>query len=237
MDLSILILTIPERDALYQRLRRKLAGQVADHKLERHVEVMTYLDNHEHSIGEKRNTLVTRATGAFVVFVDDDDDVSDQYVPLIHQTIVNNPAIDCIGIRGVVTFQGRRARPLVFSAQYNSIFSRDQTYYRPILPINPIRRDIVLRYPFADVGYSEDFDFGMRMARAGVLRNEVLLDEPLYFYYSRRSPVVQALLDATEFIRHPLGLQAANRLRISRWILAQAHTASAAIRKATTNFV
>ncbi len=218
MNLSILIMTLPERAAMFQRLCSKLETQITRHGLASTVEVLTYLDNREHSIGEKSNTLVARATGRFVVFIGDDDDVSDQYVPLIHQAIVDNPSLDCIGMRGVVTFSGKRARTFENSVRHTGIYTRKQVYCRPILPINPIRRDIMLRYPFADVSYSEDFDIAMRIVRGGDLRHEVLLEEPLYFYYSRRSPLAQAFIDATEPIRHPLGLQVANRLRIKRWV-------------------
>ena len=96
MNISILIPTLTEREVAYQRLRWNLDRQITEHGLEQRVEILTYLDNRENSIGFKRNDLVRRATGKFVAFIDDDDDVSPQYVSLIHQTILDNPDINCI---------------------------------------------------------------------------------------------------------------------------------------------
>ena len=47
----------------------------------------------------------------------------------------------------------------------------------------------------------------MRMSRDGALRNEVFIDQPIYYYYSRRWFAVQWLLDKSETIRYRLGLR------------------------------
>jgi hypothetical protein len=71
-----------------------------------------------------------------------------------------------------------------------------------------------LRYPFLPVRRSEDAECALRMARDGALWNEHFVDHLLYHYHSRRWWVAQWVVDRTERIRRPLGLQIVNRLRL-----------------------
>lgn len=217
MLFSILIPTIESRKVQFHRLHHKLSQQIQENALESTVEIVWFLDNKEHSVGYKRNQLIAWAKGTFVAFVDDDDEVSDDYVQLICQAIQTHPAIDCIGMKGIITFAGKNPRLFVHSVRYKDYFTRDGTYCRPPYHLNPIRRDIACRYRFEDVSYSEDIDWAMRICQEQVLREEYFIDKVIYYYYSRRSWRYQRLLDWSEPLRHALGLRLANRLHIKRW--------------------
>ena len=215
---SILIPTLEERRAQFNRLAEKLRAQIAAASLEETVEICVDRDNREKSIGLKRNELIQRARGEFIAFVDDDDEIHDNYVSLICAALRDHPHVDCLGIRGIVYFRGTHPRQLIHSTQYDHYFSRGGVYYRPPYILNPLRRVIAQRYPFEAVNFSSDIDWAMRIARDRVLQREHMLDLDIYFYFSRRHWLVQAAIDATEGIRHPLGLQFANRLRLARWL-------------------
>lgn len=219
--LSILIPTLDERQTLFERIYARLQGQIHDQRLEDRVEIRSCRDNREHSVGVKRNWLIAQAQAEFVVFVDDDDDVSERYVQLFVKTIEEHPDIDCIGIQGTILFQGAHPRPFVHSLRYQEYFSQYGVYYRPPNHLNPIRRAIALRYPFADINYSEDMDWALRLCRDRALRTEVMLDEPIYTYYSRRAWRYQQFIDWSTPLRHKLGLQLANRVRVQRWLQAR----------------
>ena len=133
------------------------------------MEILDFLDSREHTIGAKRNWLLDRARGEFVAFVDDDDDVSERYVDLIRHAIEDHPEIDCVGIKGTISFRGRIERTFVHSIRFRDYRSRGGTYQRPPYHLNPIRREIARRYRFADVSYSEDVDWAMMMCRDGAL--------------------------------------------------------------------
>jgi glycosyltransferase involved in cell wall biosynthesis len=216
--LSVLIPTLRSRQQSFAALTAKLQGQIAASDLHDQVEIVHFRDDREHSVGAKRNWLLDNARGEFVVFVDDDDDVSDQYVPLICRTLREHPEIDCVGITGTILFRGSHARTFVHSLRYKGYRHVKGTYLRPPLHLNPMRRDIAKRYRFPDINYSEDIDWGMRICRDGVLAREYFLSEVLYYYRSRRPWWYQWLLDRTETIRHALGMQLANRVRIQRWL-------------------
>jgi hypothetical protein len=145
--------------------------------------------------------------------VDDDDWVSADYVDRIREAILRRPDIDCIGIRGLITFRGKHPCEFVHSVRYQDYFSENGSYFRPPYHLNPIRREIASKYTFADVRYSEDIDWALRIAKDRALEREESIDSVLYFYRSRRSWTYQCLLDRSEKVRHALGIRMANRLR------------------------
>ncbi len=218
MLLSILTPTLIERRVCFQLLQDKLQRQIREGAFSDHIEHLCFEDNRERSIGYKRNVLMDQAKGKFIVFVDDDDDVSDNYVSLICEVISNNPEIDCIGFRGTITFKGRHPHEFVQSLQYHRFSRKNGVYYRSLMHINPIRRDIAVQYRFEDISYSEDIDWIMGMIRDKTLSRECFIDQTLYFYDSRRQWWYQQLIDVTEDIRQMMGIQMVNRVRLRRWL-------------------
>ena len=214
MLLSILIPTLVSRRPLFARMQAHLGAQIGRCGSEDEVQVLHLEDNREQTTGAKRNALIEMAAGRFVAFVDDDDRVSDDYVERILGVLRRQPDIDCIGIRGLITFRGRHPHEFIHSLRYNDYFSQGGIYYRPPYHLNPIRRDIASRYRFADVSYSEDIDWALRLRDDNALQEEEFVDAILYHYNSRRNYGYQWALDNTERIRHTLGLRAANRLKL-----------------------
>jgi len=218
MLLSVLIPTLQSRAEALARLLGHLNAQREQHGLGGDVEVLTLRDGGEESVGRKRNRLVEQAAGDFVAFVDDDDDVSDDYLPLICDALRGHSDIDCVGIRGVITFRGRHPQTFIHSLRYRDYFKRGDTYFRPPYHLNPMRRAVALRYRFEEVNYGEDVEWALRLCRDGALQSELFIDSPIYFYHSRRRWAYQWLLDRTEPLRHALGLRSVNRLRARRWL-------------------
>jgi glycosyltransferase involved in cell wall biosynthesis len=210
--------TIDGRKEQFSRLYEKLGKQIAENSLSSEVEILYFLDNKEHSLGFKRNKLIEMAKGRFVAFVDDDDDVSEDYVSLICRAIEENPDIDCIGIKGIITFAGKNPRVFIHSLKYRKYFSKGGIYFRPPYHLNPIKREIACKYQFEDISYSEDIDWALRICRDRALQKEYFINKAIYFYYSRRSWNYQVLLDLSEPFRHALGLQLANRIRLKYWL-------------------
>ena len=216
--LSILIPTLVERQAQLARLESKLRAQIVRANLHGQVDLEILCDNREQTLGEKRNRLIAQARGEFIAFVDDDDDVCENYVTLVYRALQEHPNVDCLGITGLVYFRGIHPHRFIYSLQYNHYFSKDGVYYRPPYTLNPVRREIVRQFPFAQINYNEDIDWAIRVANARALRHEFMIDQTLYYYYCRTHWLYQWGVDITEPIRHPLGLQFVNRLRVAQWI-------------------
>ncbi len=82
-----------------QRLLRQVRGLP--------VELIAILDNQRRVIGDKRNDLVRCARGEYLVFVDDDDVVPDDFVAALLQGMDANPQADCITFDRHVYFNGQ----------------------------------------------------------------------------------------------------------------------------------
>jgi len=212
MLLSILIPTLECRSASFAALRDELVRQIACSCRQSQVEILSECDNGGVPTGTKRNTLLNRAAGDFVVFVDDDDEVSSEYVESICRAIESHSDIDCIGITGTITFLGSHPRTFVHSLRYRDYSSKGGIYTRPPYHLNPIRRSIAVSFKFRDVYYSEDIDWALRIREQ--LKKEVFLDPVLYYYHARRYWPYQWLLDRTETVRHRMGLRLTNRFQI-----------------------
>lgn len=199
---------------MFAQLRAGLATQIRNAGLDSSVEVLSASDNRERPVGAKRNDLVRAARGEFTVQVDDDDRLAPNYVSRICDTLRAHPDIDCVGITGIVSFRGRRSATFIHSLRHQGFETRNGVYLRPPTHLNPVLRRIAVQHPFPEVRYSEDFGWALRVTKHRAFQSEVLLEEPLYFYDSRRYWQYQWLLDRTERVRHALGLTAVNRLRL-----------------------
>jgi glycosyltransferase involved in cell wall biosynthesis len=73
--LSVLIPTITRRRAEAERLFVNLEQRIGD----RPVELLMLRDNRWQNIGEKRNQLLRAATGEYITFLDDDDELLEGY--------------------------------------------------------------------------------------------------------------------------------------------------------------
>jgi len=78
MKLSILISSIPYRKEQANKLFAKLEHQIMDRY--KTVEILMLVDNCERSIGAKRNALLKIAKGDYICYIDDDDDITDDFI-------------------------------------------------------------------------------------------------------------------------------------------------------------
>lgn len=208
--LSILIPTLEVRKTLCERLCSDLDQQIAETNTSGIVEVLTQPDDGTAPVGAKRNQLISKARGKFVVFVDDDDSVSTDYVRQIVRQIGGNAQADCISFAAEISFRGKHPRKMVHSIKHAEWHYSNGEYLRPPCHITPIRREIAASYEFAEVDFAEDMDWTLRMSRDHALEQEVMLDEVLYFYKCRRFFAYQWMLDRTQVLRHALGLRFAD---------------------------
>jgi len=118
MILSILVPTTTKRaEPFFAPMVDVLQDQV-DKTGRKDIEILGLLDNYKFSIGEKRNMLLNMSRGKFVVFIDDDDRVTDDFVQLIINKIVNNPDADCICYEMLCTINGARQIHSKFGIEY-----------------------------------------------------------------------------------------------------------------------
>jgi glycosyltransferase involved in cell wall biosynthesis len=172
ITLSILIATMPIRSAKLANLR-----QVLDRQLTPEVEVITDISMN-YNIGTKRNKLLALASGKYIVYLDDDDLISPDYVEKI--LVACKSDCDCIGISGMITTNGSREMQWHISKDFQMWFERGNVYYRTPNHISPVKRELALAAGFPERGFSEDFEYSMRLLP--MLKTEIKIPGILYYY-------------------------------------------------------
>jgi hypothetical protein len=177
---SILICTLENRAESFNHIYTKLQKQIAELGLQNQIEILYFKDNRENSVGFKRNWLLEQSCGKYVCYVDDDDDVSDDYIKTIYEKLLKNP--DCVNLQGIITFGGRDPRLFIHSIRYNTYFEKDNIYYRPPNHLNPIKRMYGCLFLFPEINRGEDTNWAMQIVQAELLKYEEEVDNPYYFY-------------------------------------------------------
>ncbi len=96
IKLSILILSIPSRNAKMIDLFNKVQAQVGALNERQSVELLVLMDNCSKSIADKRNDLLRASRGKYIAFLDDDDDVSEFYISALIESMNSSGSPDCI---------------------------------------------------------------------------------------------------------------------------------------------
>lgn len=175
-ELDVLICTLEKRREMFQSLCGFFVSQLDEFK--GRVSILWEIDNGEESVGTKRQRLLHRAKSDYIVFVDDDDNVALDYLSRILGALQERP--DCVGMQGLITIDG--APPALFehSLRHTHWFEEGGVYYRCPNHLNPVKRELALRAGFKDMSFGEDRDYSERLLP--LLKTEVFLDGPIYFY-------------------------------------------------------
>jgi glycosyltransferase involved in cell wall biosynthesis len=150
MKLSILTPTIPGRESQLAALQSKIRTQPGSD----HIEHLVLCDNRKRSIGAKRQALLDIARGDYIAFVDDDDDISDDYVA----EIINATQTGA----GVITFRQRAIYNGLESEIRFGIKHQDEPFQpggitlRAPWHVCAWKRDLVAGCLFGESNYGED---------------------------------------------------------------------------------
>lgn len=172
VKLSILIATMPQRCMSLMKLLAILSPQLNDE-----VEVITNM-RMDINIGAKRNALLSDAIGEYVVFCDDDDSVSSDYLSKILAATSTSP--DCIGISGIITINRQTHQKWHISKEYGSWYESESVYYRTPNHISPVRRELALQAGFPEIENGEDRVYSERLLP--LLTTECIVEGELYHY-------------------------------------------------------
>lgn len=181
MKLSILVCSTHNRyntflpkmlDALFGQFRNLEPDQ------QKEVEILTLIDNKTIMLGIKRNNLIDISKGDYVVFVDDDDRVAENYISKLLDA--TGSGADIITFPVMVSLNGEPAKPCYYSKDYEKDFNRPDSYYRLPNHIMAVKRELAQMVPFKPVLYGEDSDYSKRLRP--FLKTQHTIKETLYFY-------------------------------------------------------
>lgn len=164
--LSIVMITVPERKKQFSRLLNKLKRQIRNCKKVHPtlgkveiVEVNTpkFIDGGD-SIGKKRQAGLIQSKGKYVCWLDDDDDISPDYVEtLLRMAYMSD--FDVITFNSLVTFDNFWALvQMNLNFQIDEQMSPGIVHRRPY-HVCPFKRDLLQGLTFPDANWDEDTAF------------------------------------------------------------------------------
>lgn len=173
--IDILIPTVEDRVEKFNYIKTKLE-RLAEGKP---IRVVSLCDNRQMTTGAKRNALLAMAEAEYICFIDDDDDVTDNYIEWQYKAALSG--LDCASLTGLITFDGLAPKYFIHSIMYDG-YSEGNEYYRPPNHLNLIKREIAVQFKFPDLYISEDTDWAMQICRAKALKTQYNVPESIYFY-------------------------------------------------------
>ena len=176
--LTVMILSIPSRIEKYLiPLMNKLQKQTENYP---EVEILCLVDNKSMSIGEKRQAILNSARGKWVGFMDDDDDISDDYISSLIDSMKNNPA-DVITFNQHCTVNGHEFIVNFSMNNPNERYMYGMTYVRrPPFHICYWKSEIAKQANFEQSSYGEDYAWCLKMYP--LVKTETHIDKYLHLY-------------------------------------------------------
>lgn len=183
--LSILIPTLPERHNLLFALLREIHTQAEKWSIDNDIEIIIDSTDSSMSIGNKRQQLLEKARGEYIIYLDDDDEILND---LLWEVIsaIKNTYPDVIGYNGYMTTNGmnRENFKIMKDLPYITIMDSEghKEYLRHNNHLSPIKREIALKIGYRDMHFQEDFDYSVRLKNSGLVKSEHYINLDLYHY-------------------------------------------------------
>lgn len=154
MKLSILTPTIPGRERQAARLQEEVIRQVHAGSFDFQVEHLILSDNRTRTIGAKRQALADIARCEYIAFVDDDDDVSDDYVSELLTAI--KTGADVITFRQRAFYNGLESEVHFGINNQDGPFTPGGITLRAPWHVCAWRREVVAGCLFGESSFGED---------------------------------------------------------------------------------
>jgi len=213
MDFSILIATMHSRNALFKEVLQEVQRQISELPPNVRAEVLYEVDNGEMTLGSKRNLLVSRASGKYHCFIDDDDVISPTFIKTFIPMLEDD--YDCASYVGMYYYRGDSnkhfEKPFYHSLDVSEWYENPGIYCRNVTPMNMIKTEIVRKVRYKDIRNTEDHEFAARLAQSGLLKKEYKIPfAPIYHY-----------IDGVKETRHMWKHEWTNNLSELKWFTSQ----------------
>lgn len=181
LKLSILIPSVhTRRNTFLPKSLEMLYGQLEKltEEQQQQVEILFLVDNKTQYLGQKRNYLVDIAQGEYVVFVDDDDRITEDYISTLLQATTQGS--DCICFQAEVSINKEAPKICDYSIKHLKDSNTPNGYLRIPNHICAIKKSIAQQVSFPNKVYGEDSAFSSGLLP--LLQTETRIDRVLYYY-------------------------------------------------------
>jgi Glycosyl transferase family 2 len=180
---TILIATLSSRQDRLVQLLGHLLPQID--RAEGWVTVEALWNNGERHLKDVRQDLIEHAQSAYVSFMDDDDAIPPYFVEKVLPLL--DGYVHFIGWKMQCIYVGNMLKPTYHSLKYFPEYEDGSGFYRNVCHLNPIRRDLVLRYgnyrTTRERRGAEDGGWVKQMR--GHLECEKYIPDTMYYYHAR----------------------------------------------------
>jgi glycosyltransferase involved in cell wall biosynthesis len=178
IDLSILICSLYARVECREHLLSHIATQPRE-LLDR-CQILLDIDGGTASIGAKRNRLLSAAEGRYIVFIDDDDAITSDYLESVFIGI--DLGVDHVGVGMLYAPLG--GRPVPVECSVNHEWGHDGIkYLRSPQHVCAVKRELALQAGFPDISFGEDKVYSARLR--SLVKSEYVIAKPIYIYQYR----------------------------------------------------
>lgn len=177
---TIGVCTLEKRKKQFHSIFNKLMNQIKENGYEEYIAIVTRPDNGEQTVGFKRNNILVECAADYISFVDDDDNVSDDFIKTYFDLAQENK--DCIELWGRHQVDGEFCKIFKHSIIYKNWWEDDAFYYRCPNHLNLIKTEHAKKIGFGNIKYGEDSDFSKRLRDAGLLKTESKCPKITYEY-------------------------------------------------------
>ena len=181
IDLSILVCSVHTR---YKTFLPKIQDQLYDQLAalaeddQQRVEIIVLTDNKQMMLGHKRNTMIDIAQGKYIVFVDDDDRIADDYIAELLKATTTDA--DAIVFTAMVSLNGDEPKPCYYSKVHKRDYNKPSAYYRIPNHICCVKKSVSIKSSFPNILYGEDAGYGKVLLPH--IKTEHVIDKVLYYY-------------------------------------------------------
>jgi hypothetical protein len=202
--LAVCIATIQSRVKEFSTLISILNTQIARNGLADKVQLIIERDGGLIPIGGKRNKCTIRSNAEYVISIDDDDIITNDYLTQIIEKIEANPDVDCVTIEAKTFIDDKLYSHIIY--QHDPSTDRGQFYENEdcntglkIMKKSPghlcaIKRKYMLQVPFPVIwgnggGRKQRADNGsdvqqlLNLKNSKLIKTAVHINKPVYFYH------------------------------------------------------
>jgi len=181
IKLSILVPSVPSRlTTFYPRIMSELLKQCEKYS---DVEIIGLFDNKKRTVGEKRQDLLNLARGEYLVFIDDDDRISDDYISSIMEEIYKNPNTDCIVFDCICCINKSDLKTLCkYGIEFEYGHTNPEKTQWTGKPAHTMvyKSAIAKSHLYNSCNFGEDIDWVVRACKD--IREQTRIDKVLYYY-------------------------------------------------------
>ena len=204
IKLSILVPTVPSRiDLFYPKIMKELIKQTKKYS---DIELIAYFDNKKKTIGKKRQDMINLSQGEYIVFIDDDDRISENYVDEIMNALYGNLDADCVVFDTICRVENEINKLCKYGIEfkYGDILDGLEWRGKPAHTM-VYRSEIAKKHHFIDINNGEDYDW-VKRAYLDIV-NQVRIDKVLYYYDAEYSTTSETANLSDDIIEYNINLK------------------------------